>query len=87
MKGERVQLNVALQQSGDEQLLLNLVRLRYRDTPAFLEVSGISTQTSFEASLEGGVELERSDEDSRNCARQNSLSACSAGNSTPAKGR
>jgi hypothetical protein len=61
MKGERVNLNVALQQTGDEQLLLNLVRLRYRDTPTFLEVSSISTQSTFEASLEGGVELERAD--------------------------
>ncbi|EKD38785.1 MAG: hypothetical protein ACD_75C00608G0003 [uncultured bacterium] len=63
MKKERVNLNVALQQTGDEQLLLNLVRLRYRDTPAFLEVSSISTQSTFEASLEGGAELERNEVD------------------------
>jgi hypothetical protein len=59
LKGERVNLNVALQQTGDEQLLLNLVRLRYRDTPAFLELSSISSQSRFEASLEAGAELTR----------------------------
>jgi hypothetical protein len=44
-------LNSAFQQTNDEQLLLNLVRLRYRDTPAFLEVSSISSQTRFEATI------------------------------------
>ena len=52
-------LNAALQWTGDEQLLLNLVRLRYRDTPAFLEVSSISTQLRLEASLQVGADLER----------------------------
>jgi hypothetical protein len=37
----------------DEQLLLNLVRLRYRATPVWLEVSSISTQ--FEASAAGDL--------------------------------
>lgn len=37
----------------DEQLLLNLVRLRYRATPVWLEVSSISTQ--FEAAASGDV--------------------------------
>ena len=51
--------NAALQQTADEQLLLNLVRLRYRDTPAFLEVTSISTQSQFQTSFEAGTELER----------------------------
>jgi hypothetical protein len=34
----------ALAHSASEQLLLNLVRLRYRDTPLFLEVGSIVTQ-------------------------------------------
>jgi len=59
LKGERIQLNAAFQQTNDEQLLLNLVRLRYRDTPAFLEVSSISSQPSFESTVEAGAELER----------------------------
>jgi hypothetical protein len=39
----------ALARSGSEQLLLNLVRLRYRDTPLFLEVGSVVTQ--YQASL------------------------------------
>lgn len=35
----------------NEQLLLNLVRLRYRDNPYFIEVSSITAQQSFEGSL------------------------------------
>lgn len=34
----------ALGRSWNEQLLLNLVRLRYRDTPVFLEVGSVVTQ-------------------------------------------
>jgi hypothetical protein len=63
LKGERIQLNAAFQQTNDEQLLLNLVRLRYRDTPAFLEVSSISTQPTFETTVQAGAELERADAD------------------------
>lgn len=43
----------AIGKVGDEQLLLNLVRLRYRATPVWLEISSISTQ--FEASAAGDV--------------------------------
>ncbi|HEY0135192.1 MAG TPA: hypothetical protein VGB85_13985, partial [Nannocystis sp.] len=32
----RGQYNVAIQRTNGEQLLLNLVRLRYRDAPLFL---------------------------------------------------
>lgn len=39
--------NLAIQNTNDEQLLLNLVRLKYRDTPFFLEVSSVATQYSF----------------------------------------
>ena len=57
LKGERGSYNLALQYTNDEQLLLNVVRLRYRDTPVFLEVGSLSTQFSFEASTEAGAEL------------------------------
>jgi hypothetical protein len=33
LRGERIDYNLALQQTNDEQMLLNLVRLKYRDTP------------------------------------------------------
>lgn len=42
VKTGRASYNVAIQQTNNEQLLLNLVRLRYRDPPYFLEVSGLS---------------------------------------------
>ncbi len=40
--------NGAIQRTGNEQLLMNLVRLRYVDTPLFLEVSSVTTQVRFE---------------------------------------
>ncbi|MCY1056652.1 hypothetical protein [Nannocystis sp. SCPEA4] len=40
--------NAAIQQTNSEQLLLNLVRLRYRDAPLFLEVTSISSSLSVE---------------------------------------
>jgi len=41
----------AIARAWNEQMLLNLVRLRYRDTPQFLEVSSVLTQYSFEGSV------------------------------------
>ena len=43
---ERYQYNLAMQRAEDQQLLLNLVRLRYRDRPYFLETSSLATQFS-----------------------------------------
>lgn len=40
----RFDYNEALSRSWNEQLLLNLVRLRYRDTPLFLEVGSVVSQ-------------------------------------------
>lgn len=39
-------LNDSIRQTGTEQLLLNIVRLRYDEKPYFLQVSSISTQFS-----------------------------------------
>ena len=36
--------NIAIQRTIDEQLLLNLIRLKYHDTPFFLEVNSVSSQ-------------------------------------------
>jgi len=46
---ERIQANsndynIAIQHTSEEQLLLNLVRLKYRDTPFFLEVNSVTSQ-------------------------------------------
>jgi hypothetical protein len=41
--------NSVIQKTNDEQLLLNLVRLKYRDTPLFLEISNVTSQYRFSA--------------------------------------
>ena len=57
MRVSRLAYNEALQNSEQRELLLNLVRLRYTDAPEFLEVSGISTQMSFETRASLGATL------------------------------
>ena len=54
---ERSSYNQAIARSLDEQLLLNLVRLRYRDTPLFLEMNSVVSAYSFrkKGSAGGGV--------------------------------
>ncbi len=39
--------NNAIAQSNDQQLLLNLVRLRYRDSVVFMDIRGVTTQHQF----------------------------------------
>lgn len=48
----RVRYNEVIQKTTDEQLLLNLVRLQYRDAPAFLEVGSVSAQFVFTESAD-----------------------------------
>jgi len=58
VRSGRFDYNEAIVRTFDEQLLLNLVRLRYRDTPYFLEISNVSTQYELRgdarASVTGG---------------------------------
>ncbi|MEO0511565.1 MAG: hypothetical protein AAF108_01535 [Planctomycetota bacterium] len=53
--------NEAIAQTQNEQVLLNLVRLRYRDAPVFLEVSTVATtyeiETGASSSLAAGLNL------------------------------
>ena len=49
IEGDRGNYNQAIQRTNDEQLLLNLVRLKYRDTPFFMEVSHVASQFIFSA--------------------------------------
>ncbi|MBF0357781.1 MAG: hypothetical protein HQL70_04180 [Magnetococcales bacterium] len=49
----RADYNQALQQSADQQMLLNLVRLKYRASPMFLDVTSVSSQLSYTAGLSG----------------------------------
>ncbi|MEQ9315198.1 MAG: hypothetical protein RLN72_05055, partial [Henriciella sp.] len=43
--------NTAISQSHDQQLLLNLVRLRYRDSVVFMDVTSVVTQHQYTAGL------------------------------------
>jgi hypothetical protein len=55
IRAGRGNYNIAIQQTNAQQLLLNLVRLRYRDTPAFLLVSSVSTSFTLAVDAEAGV--------------------------------
>ena len=55
VRTSRTDYNVALRRSEDEQLLLNLVRLRYRDQALFLEASALTTQFTYAQSADGSV--------------------------------
>ena len=48
--GGRNSYNIAVQESNSEEMLLNLVRLRYFDSPLFLEVNNITTQVTYKTS-------------------------------------
>ncbi len=47
LKATRNQYNKAMGQSNDEELLLNLVRVRYRESPLFLQVGAINASFDF----------------------------------------
>jgi hypothetical protein len=49
--GDRFSYNEAISKSQKEQMLLNLVRLRYRDIPEFLSVSSVLTQYTYSGSV------------------------------------
>lgn len=51
LRQDSIGYNRALQDSMDAQLLLNIVRLRYRDTPSFLQVGVISSSYEDKLSL------------------------------------
>jgi len=45
------ELNDSIRQTNNEQLLLNLVRLRYDETPYFPQVSSITSQFSLQQNV------------------------------------
>ena len=63
LKSERSRYNLAIQKTNDEQLLLNLVRLKYRDTPFFMEVSNVASQFSLKSQASISAQLESIVED------------------------
>ena len=58
LKSERSKYNMAIQKTNDEQLLLNLVRLKYRDNTFFLEVSNVASQFRMKNKVSITAELE-----------------------------
>lgn len=60
LQANRKPYNVAIQSTNDEQMLLNLARLRYRDTPFFLQVTSVATQFVFNPSAEVSGDLAES---------------------------
>jgi hypothetical protein len=54
----RSQYNDAIRTTNDEELLLNLVRLRYKESPSFLPVTGLTSQFEMDvgATGRGGVD-------------------------------
>ena len=61
VSGSRTDYNVVLRQAADQQLLLNLVRLRYRDQVMFLEVSALNTQFSISNEVNANTVLGQGD--------------------------
>jgi hypothetical protein len=53
----RVDYNEVFNRTDNEQILLNLVRLRYRDTPFFMETASISTSFSFDIGTSMEVDI------------------------------
>lgn len=47
LKGNRTDYNVSIYSSNNEEMLLNLVRLRHQDAPFFLNVSSVSSSFNF----------------------------------------
>lgn len=51
----RPEYNMVIQQTNEQELLLNLVRLKYRDTPYFLSVEKVASSLDFNRSLSVGA--------------------------------
>jgi len=57
VNGSRTDYNMVLRQADDQQMLLNLVRMRYRDRAMFLELSALNTQFSISSGVNANTEL------------------------------
>ena len=57
IRSGRLAYNEAVQVTSDQELLLNIVRLRYRDTPTILQIASINTQFNLESRLNGGTTI------------------------------
>ena len=57
MQSERIKYNVAIQNTDNQEILLNLVRLRYVDVPQVLHVSNINSQLKVGADFSSSVTI------------------------------
>ncbi|NGX29158.1 MAG: hypothetical protein K940chlam1_01357 [Candidatus Anoxychlamydiales bacterium] len=55
--GGRNAYNIEVQKTNAEEMLLNLVRLRYYDSPFFLEVSSVTSQFTFKNSATASINI------------------------------
>lgn len=54
VRGERPDYNQQILRSADAEMLLNLVRMRYNDTPLFLELGTVVASYGYDTSLNAG---------------------------------
>ena len=57
VRSERPDYNQQIVRSGDAELLLNLVRLRYNESPLFLELGAVVAQYGYDASLSASGQI------------------------------
>lgn len=55
--GGRNAYNIAIQMSNSEQMLLNLVRLKYFDNPYFLDISSVTTQFTYRTGATASIPI------------------------------
>jgi len=60
LKDGHLAYNETVRLSSDQELLLNIVRLRYLDTIEFMSISSISSQLSFSVSVGGSIDEDTS---------------------------
>jgi hypothetical protein len=56
-QGGRTAYNVSVQTTNAEEMLLNLVRIKYYDSPFFMEVGNITTQFTYKAATSQGFKI------------------------------
>jgi hypothetical protein len=57
IRNERPDYNQQIVRSADEQMLLNLVRIRYNDTPLFLELGSVVTSYGLDAAVSASGQI------------------------------
>jgi len=83
----RFPYNEALAQTSNEQLLLNLVRLRYRDTPYVLQETSLTTQYQLSGAASTGVTITKGGENDGSVGGGVSLSETPTVNYIPLRGK